>query len=94
MSILTYILVSVIIVSVISLVGVITLVVRPKLLKRIMFILVSFAAGAMLGAAFLDLLPAAIEQSPDNVFTFVLAGIVIFLVLETFVYWYHCHGGK
>ncbi len=94
MGALAYILLSVIIVSSVSLVGVITLVLQPALLERILFILVSFAAGAMLGAAFLDLLPEAIEQSPDGVFGAVLVGIVVFFILETFLYWYHCHSGK
>lgn len=100
MSILGYILVSVIIVSLVSLVGVFTLVLRPKLLSKLLFILVSFAAGAMLGAAFLDLLPEAIEHveeaggNAEGIFFYVLAGIVIFFVLETFLYWYHCHSGK
>jgi len=100
MSTLAYILGSVILVSLVSFVGVITLLVRPQLLQRILFALVSFAAGAMLGAAFLDLLPAAIEHaeavggSVEGIFVFVLAGIVVFFVLETFLYWYHCHGGK
>ncbi len=94
MSILAYILLSVIIVSAVSLVGVLTLVVRPRLLERILFMLVSFAAGAMLAAAFLDLLPAAMEQAPDGVFGAVLAGMVVFFFVETFLYWYHCHSGK
>jgi zinc and cadmium transporter len=94
MSLLAYILGSVVIVSLVSFVGVITLIVQPLLLQRILFALVSFAAGAMLGAAFLDLLPEAIEHSPDGVFGAVLAGIVIFFILETFLYWYHCHSGK
>ena len=92
--VLGYILASVLIVSVLSLVGVVTFLIKPKLLQKILFILVSFAAGAMLGAAFLDLLPEAIKHSPDGVFGLVLLGIVIFFILETFVYWYHCHGGK
>lgn len=100
MSTLAYILVSVIIVSLVSLVGIVALVMKPKLLNNILFMLVSFAAGAMLGAAFLDLLPEALEHVEEagghagDVFVFVLGGIVLFFILETFLYWYHCHGGK
>ncbi len=94
MAILAYILISVFLVSLISLVGVITLVLKPKLLSSVLFALVSFAAGSMLGVAFLDLLPEAIKHSPDGVFGAVLTGIVAFFVLETFLYWYHCHSGK
>lgn len=91
MSTLAYILISVLIVSMISIVGALALVLEPKRLQKLQFALVSFAAGAMLGAAFLDLLPEAVEHSPDDVFGTVLAGIVTFFVLETFLYWYHCH---
>jgi zinc and cadmium transporter len=100
MAILAYILASVIIVSMVSLVGVITLIVRPRLLERILFALVSFAAGAMLGAAFLDLLPEAVEHAEaagaghESVFVFVLVGMLVFFIMETFLYWYHCHGDK
>lgn len=100
MSILAYILASVVIVSLVSLVGVITLVIRPRLIDSILFALVSFAAGAMLGAAFLDLLPEAVEHaqeagaSAESVFVFVLAGMLVFFIMETFLYWYHCHGDK
>lgn len=94
MSILAYILASVVLASLVSLVGIITLVLHPRLLERILFALVSFAAGAMLGAAFLDLMPEAIEHAPDGVFPAVLVGIVVFFVVETFLYWYHCHSGR
>ena len=94
MAILAYILISVIIVSLIAFVGILTLGLRQKRLESILFVLVSFAAGAMLGAAFLDLLPEAIKHSPDGVFGAVLAGIVVFFILETFLSWYHCHSGK
>jgi zinc and cadmium transporter len=91
---LAYIIGSVILVSAVSLVGIATLVLQPKLLERILFALVSFAAGAMLGVSFLDLLPEAVERAPNGVFPAVLAGIVIFFALETFLYWYHCHSGR
>lgn len=90
-SVLAWILLSVFIVSVISLIGVITLVFNPKLMKKSLTLMVSFAAGAMLATAFLDLIPAALEKTTNNVFLLVLVGIVIFLFTETFLYWYHCH---
>jgi len=91
--ILTYILVSVFLVSLVSFVGVVTLYLRPKLLDKILFGLVSFAAGALLGAAFLDLLPEALEETGGPVFVYALLGIIIFYIIETFLYWYHCHYG-
>jgi zinc and cadmium transporter len=55
--------------------------------------LVSYAIGALLGAAFLELLPHAFEggMSVRSVAATVLAGIFIFFVLEKLVLWRHCH---
>lgn len=57
--------------------------------------LVSFAIGALLGAAFLALLPHAINgigsgDVHDVTFT-VLLGVLGFFLLEKFVLWRHCH---
>ena len=55
-------------------------------------ILVSYAVGVLLGAAFLDLLPEAAESLPlIQVFTTVLAGILAFFVLEKVALWHHAH---
>ena len=92
---LAYILISVFIVSAISLIGIFTFLFKNKSLDRIFFVLVSFATGAMLGAAFLDLMPEAIgKASPDTVFGSVLIGLMIFFLMEKFLYWYHCHEGE
>ncbi len=88
-----YIMISVILVSLIAFVGVITLYLKPKLLDKILFGLVSFAAGALLGAAFLDLLPEALEKNGGPVLVYALVGVVVFYILETFLFWYHCHYG-
>ncbi len=57
--------------------------------------LVSFATGALLGAALLGLLPHAIEQvgmsGTHNVGLTLLAGLLVFFVLEKMVLWRHCH---
>ncbi len=55
--------------------------------------LVSYAIGALLGAAFLELLPHAFEgaTSVRSVAATVLGGILIFFVLEKLVLWRHCH---
>ncbi len=57
--------------------------------------LVSFATGALLGAAFLALLPHALEGSPDpdphSIGLTVLIGLLLFFVLEKMVLWRHCH---
>ncbi len=57
--------------------------------------LISFATGALLGAALLKLLPNAIEAAGlANVHLIgfaLVAGIFAFFVLEKFVLWRHCH---
>ena len=54
--------------------------------------LVSYATGTLLGAAFLGMLPAGLRQAPANaVMATVLAGMVLFFVLEKLVLWRHCH---
>ncbi|MGH8849447.1 MAG: ZIP family metal transporter [Casimicrobiaceae bacterium] len=54
--------------------------------------LVSFAVGALLGAVFLELLPHALEQgSTERVMLTVLAGLLLFFLLEKLVLWRHSH---
>ena len=55
--------------------------------------LVSFAVGALLGAAFLDLLPHVFEtsKSPARAAAFILLGILVFFVLEKLMLWRHHH---
>jgi zinc and cadmium transporter len=54
--------------------------------------LVSYAVGALLGVALLLLLPEALETlKPAVVFATLLAGIIVFFVLEKLVLLRHCH---
>jgi zinc and cadmium transporter len=56
-------------------------------------LLVSYAIGALLGAAFLEILPHSLETSTnfhDTALT-LLVGILLFFVLEKLVLWRHCH---
>jgi len=53
---------------------------------------VAFAAGSMLGAVFLGLLPHALEhRSAAQVLPWTLGGIIAFFILERFLLWRHCH---
>jgi len=55
-------------------------------------ILISYAIGALLGAAFLEILPHALEHGePHRMAATVLFGIMFFFVLEKLVLWRHCH---
>jgi zinc and cadmium transporter len=54
--------------------------------------LVSFAIGALLGAAFLEIIPHAFEQGEaHDVAIAILGGIFGFFVLEKLLLWRHCH---
>ena len=54
--------------------------------------LVSYAVGTLLGVALLVLLPEALSQlSARTVLGSLLAGIMLFFVLEKLVLWRHCH---
>jgi len=84
------ILLSVFIVSLISFVSAITLFTHKKL-DEILNYLVCFAAGGLLGAAFLDLLPEASKFPHDNVFLLALAGLLAFFLVELYFHWHHHH---
>ncbi len=89
---LVLILFSVIIVSLISFVGVVALFARKKLLESKLFFLVSFAAGAMLGAAFLDLIPESLAVTSARVVgEYILVGIIFFFLVEKVFHWYQIH---
>lgn len=93
--ILFYILISVLIISFISFVGIFTILLKKKNLHKITTILISFAAGGLLGGAFFHLLPESVEKG-GNPFLMVIIGIVLFFVIEIFLHWHHCqtHGGE
>jgi zinc and cadmium transporter len=65
----------------------------PKQIReRLVPFLVSYATGTLLGASFLGLLPQAIEQGGLlSSLGAVLAGLIVFFVLERFLIWRHCH---
>lgn len=80
-------------VSLVSLVGLAALSLRKDLLQRGVFLLIALAAGALLGDAFIHLIPDAFEAAdPLLVSSLVLAGILAFFVLEKFLHWHHHHG--
>lgn len=87
-----YTLVSVFIVSAVSLVGIITLGLKQGFIKSILFYLVSFSAGALLGDVFLHLFPEmAVLGFGVREGIYFIAGILVFFVLERFILWHHSH---
>jgi len=79
----------------VSLLGVFTLSLKEKILRKYIFVLVSLAVGALLGDAFLHLIPEAFEiiSNPIHVSVAIIAGILIFFVLEKFLHWHHHQTG-
>jgi zinc and cadmium transporter len=89
------ILLSVLAVSLISFVGIFTLLLKREF-NTFLSYLVSFAAGGMLGAAFLDLLPEAMEKLAGSSWILLgtLAGIVVFFTIEMVLHWHHQHAHR
>lgn len=86
-----YALLSVLAVSALSFIGAASLALSKKGLRMIVSFLVSFAAGAMLGDAFLHLLPEALGNAALGASLAALGGVVFAFVVEKFIHWHHCH---
>lgn len=95
MNLLTYIVLFTVIGSVFSLIGGLILIANKKV-HKLTHILSSFAAGALLGAVFFEILPEGIHQAEESIggfsfYLFVLLGIIVFYLLERFLHWQHNH---
>ena len=77
------------IVSLISFIGILTLAIKHKTLNKILLSLVALSAGALIGIAFLHLLPESLDIK--NPFLYVLAGFILFFLIERVLHWQHCH---
>jgi len=88
-----YALISVTIVSLVSFVGIFMLSLQEEKLRKYLFAFISLAIGALLGDAFIHLIPEAFENSSNTSITsgLIIVGILIFFILEKFLHWHH-HG--
>jgi zinc and cadmium transporter len=78
--------------GVFSLIGGFLLLSRRSLADTLAKYATPFAAGALLAAAFFELLPEAIELTAEGAAgRWVLAGITLFFLLEHFLHWFHHH---
>jgi len=78
--------------GVISLTGGFLLILNKKRAKKLAAYATPFAAGALLAAAFMDILPeAGHEGSADTALMWAMFGILLFFVLERFLRWFHHH---
>lgn len=63
--------------------------------QALLHVLVAFAAGTLLGAAFLGLMPEAVEAiAPERVGLFALVAVAVFFLMEKWVIWHHCHDAE
>ena len=78
--------------GVLSLVGGVLLLWKENIARSFSLNLLSFAAGSMISAAFLELIPESIEISGySKVGVFVVIGILAMFLFERTITWYHCH---
>lgn len=93
LSVTSWTLISVFLVSLLSFSGALTLVLSRSGVQRVLILLVSFSAGSLIGGAFFHLLPEAIESATDplTAMIYVLLGFGVFFFLERVLRWHHCH---
>ncbi|MEK6843577.1 MAG: ZIP family metal transporter [Candidatus Micrarchaeota archaeon] len=81
-----------VLVSLASLCGIAIFNKREKYLQPLLLFFVSFSAGTLLGAAFLDLLPESMDSlKTQTAMLFVLGGFIFFFILEKIIHWHHHH---
>ena len=79
--------------SLLSLSGLFFISLRDEVMHRLLFYLVSFACGAILGAAYFDLIPESAELlGLEKAIIYIVLGFVSFYFLERSLYWFHGHG--
>ncbi len=86
-----YALLSTVIVSLVSLIGVFSLSVKEEFIRKYIFLFVSLAVGALLGDAFIHLIPESFEELANGTLIglLVIVGLLLFFVLEKFLHWHH-----
>lgn len=79
--------------SLIALVGAVTLVLNDATLQKLLLPLVALSAGSLIGGAFFYMIPTAQQTLGDPVLAgiLVVSGFTTFLTLEQLLHWHHCH---
>ncbi|OGH88090.1 MAG: hypothetical protein A3J93_05550 [Candidatus Magasanikbacteria bacterium RIFOXYC2_FULL_42_28] len=83
---------SVLIISIVSLVGIVFVGLSDEKLKKILIYMVSFSAGALFADVFIHLLPETTDTN-GKLFTplILIGGLVVSFALEKIIHWHHCH---
>ncbi|MBS3128915.1 ZIP family metal transporter [Candidatus Woesearchaeota archaeon] len=86
-------LISVILISLVSFIGISAFFLKAFHSEELTHFFVSFAAGALLADVFIHILPEIVEETGFTLWISIalLLGILIFFILEKFLYWHHCH---
>jgi len=79
--------------SALALVGAVTVFLPAATLSRVLLPMVGLAAGSLLGGAFFHMLPESVDSLGNGlgIYLAVVAGFLVFFVLEQFLHWHHCH---
>lgn len=78
--------------SLVAMVGALTLLLPPRTLQRLLIPLVSLAAGSLLGGALFHMLPEGMgAMGVRRGSLFVAAGFSAFLAMELLLQWHHSH---
>jgi zinc and cadmium transporter len=81
-----------ILISALAFSGVVVLFMNQQRVANLLIYLVSLSAGALLGGAFLHLLPEALEgREISSVLMLTLGAIIFFFLIEKVLHWRHCH---
>ena len=90
---LLYIVLATLLISLISLVGIL---ISLKYIKKLLHYFISFAAGTLIAVSFFDLMPHALEELHDlgmhieESVIFIAIGIILFFLIEKLIHWHHC----
>lgn len=81
------------IVSSVSLIGILTLPMKEEDLRRILLYFVSFSAGGLFGDVFIHLIPEAVREVGFrlDISLYILFGIISSFIVEKLLQWRHCH---
>lgn len=88
-----YTIISTLFISLLSFSGVVFLAFQPKVLKQLLFVLISFAVGALFGNAFFLLIPESFHHVGNDKLTgiLIISGLLFMFILEKFIHWRHNH---
>lgn len=91
--VLVQIVIATFVISLVAFVGILTLLLKEEWLNKILLVLVALSSGALLGGAFLHLIPESVTELGANitVFLVIILGFCLFFILEQFLHWRHQH---